>query len=174
MSYIQECANVLIERYDTRDPFEIAEKSGIKIYYSDNFKELKGMYRPILQNRCIFLNALLDEKSARTVCAHELGHDVLHQDLARIAAFSDTTVLNLKTKPEYEANVFAAALLIDEVELTNLAKEGQTLQALAEEFCCDEKLVLIRMHELNKKAQLKQVEPLFNISHIPSGAFLRD
>lgn len=73
----------LVQRYGTRDPFQIARELGITVLFCDGFGSLKGMYRVIKRNRYIFLNKDLDERMLRIVCAHELGHDQLHRKLAQ-------------------------------------------------------------------------------------------
>ena len=71
------------KRYGSRDPFEIARQLGINVMLCKNFGSLKGMYRVIKRNRFIFLNNSLDENMLRIVCAHELGHDQLHRNMAK-------------------------------------------------------------------------------------------
>lgn len=46
----------LVQRYGTRDPFQIARELGITVLFCDGFGSLKGMYRVIKRNRYIFLN----------------------------------------------------------------------------------------------------------------------
>lgn len=73
----------LVKRCGTRDPFEIAADIGVEVMFCDNFGPLKGMYRVIKRNRFIFINNQLSEQMQRIVCAHELGHDQLHRNLAK-------------------------------------------------------------------------------------------
>lgn len=72
----------LVRRCGTRDPFGIAKHLGIEVIFCDNLGSLKGMYRVIKRNRFIFINSSLSDKMQRIVCAHELGHDQLHRQLA--------------------------------------------------------------------------------------------
>ena len=51
------------------------------------------------------------------MCAHELGHDQLHRDLAKLGALQEFVLYDMSTRPEYEANVFAASTLLDEKEM---------------------------------------------------------
>ena len=106
----------LVKRCGTRDPYRIAERIGIHIYEED-FGCLKGMYRVILRRRCIFINRNLDEDTHRIVCAHEIGHDRLHRDLAQGSGLQEFMLYDMTARPEYEANLVAAAILLptDEV-----------------------------------------------------------
>ena len=78
----------LVKRCGSRDPFEIARQLGINVMLCENFGSLKGMYRVIKRNRFIFLNNSLDENMLRIVCAHELGHDQLHRNMAKTTTTS--------------------------------------------------------------------------------------
>lgn len=120
MSYIDEIANranQLTKRFATRDPFEIAENLGIHVFFTKELTTLKGMYFVMKRNRYIYINDNLDERSKRIVCAHELGHDQLHRDLAKLGALQEFVIYDMSTRPEYEANVFAASTLLDEKEM---------------------------------------------------------
>ena len=53
----------------------------------------------------------------RIVCAHELGHDRLHRKLAQANSLHEFMLYDMTTRPEYEANIVAAEILIDNEEL---------------------------------------------------------
>jgi Zn-dependent peptidase ImmA (M78 family) len=101
----------LVKRCGSRDPYCIAARLGIHIYEED-FGRLKGMYRVILRRRCIFINRNLDEDTRRIVCAHEIGHDRLHRDLAQGSGLQEFMLYDMTARPEYEANLVAAAILL--------------------------------------------------------------
>lgn len=106
----------LVRRFDTRDPFAIAEGLGIHVY-RENFKHLKSMYRVILRRRCIFINQNLATPTAAIVCAHEIGHDQLHRALAQDNGLQEFMLYDMSTRPEYEANMVAAAILLPDEEV---------------------------------------------------------
>lgn len=107
----------LVRRFGTRDPFQIAKSLEINVLFCEDFGSLKGMYRVIKRNRFIFLNRDLNEKMSRIVCAHELGHDQLHRNLAQANCLHEFMLYDMTTRPEYEANIVAAEILIDTDEL---------------------------------------------------------
>ena len=107
----------LVKRCGSRDPFEIARQLGINVMLCENFGSLKGMYRVIKRNRFIFLNNSLDENMLRIVCAHELGHDQLHRNMAKTTPIHEFMLYDMKSKPEYEANIVAAEILMDSNEV---------------------------------------------------------
>ena len=87
----------LVKRCGSRDPFEIARQLGINVMLCENFGSLKGMYRVIKRNRFIFLNNSLDENMLRIVCAHELGHDQLHRNMAKTTPIHEFMLYDMKS-----------------------------------------------------------------------------
>ena len=57
------------------------------------------------------------------VAAHELAHIVLHQSQLKIAPMKDTVLYNMASQTEYEANLFAADLLLDDEEIHKLSQD---------------------------------------------------
>jgi Zn-dependent peptidase ImmA (M78 family) len=156
----------LVRRFGTRDPFVIAEGLGIHVYQAD-FRRLKGMYRVIKRRRCIFLNAGLDEETARIVCAHEIGHDRLHQDFAKGDGLQEFTLYDMSTRPEYEANMVAAAILLpDEDVLRYIYDYGYDAEQIARAMSTDINLVALKITALRAAGH-----PLRDIDH--DTAFLK-
>ena len=104
---IQALASNIVKRFDTRDPFELCKSTGVEVFFAD-LGSLKGMYKYIKRNRFAVINENLDERTRRLVCAHELGHDLLHRDLAKNICLQEFVLYDMKSRPEYEANLFAA------------------------------------------------------------------
>ena len=150
-SYIHRTARRLIQKCHSRDPFDIAESIGIELRYINNFSELKGMYKVIERNRFMFINANLRERVQRIVCAHEIGHDALHRAFAVNNALQEFMLYDMATRPEYEANVFAAEILLDDREIFSLLKDGYDLPQIAGELRTDYNLLLIKLNEMTKK-----------------------
>ncbi len=146
---ISELAVRLVKKYGTRDPFEIAENMGVELMFCENFGTLKGMYSVIKRNRFIFINKNLEYCMQRIVCAHELGHDILHRNLAKESMLREFMLYDMKTKPEYEANVFAAEILIDTEELLkNIYEFGYTAEQTARAMDTDINLVALKIAHL--------------------------
>jgi Zn-dependent peptidase ImmA (M78 family) len=101
--YIQNVANKLIRKFDTRDPFQLCEAIGVEVFYAD-LGSLKGMYKYFKRNRFAVINEKLDSYTKSLVCAHELGHDILHQSLAKRVCLQEFMLYDMKSRPEYEAN----------------------------------------------------------------------
>lgn len=98
----------LIKKYDTNCPFKIAQEIGIHILY-ENLGSVSGYYNKNFQIKIIHINQNANEDEKRFICAHELGHAILHPD-------ANTPFLKKHTfftthRIEFEANIFALSLL---------------------------------------------------------------
>lgn len=163
-NFISEKALALISKYETRNPFEIAKALGVHILWTDEFTKLKGMYMIMKRNRFIVLNSNLDERTASIVCAHELGHDQLHRELAKLGGLQEFVLYDMSTRPEYEANIFAASLLLDESEMLDLIYNyNYDAEQIARTMNSDINLVALKAAELTTKGhQLKKLEAKAN------------
>lgn len=105
-------ARDLRKTYQTKNPYLIAEKYGIKIHEKSHGKDFKG-YTLKLDGypTMISINQEYTDLSKRVVCAHELGHALLHSDFVN---HFQVTEKNINSKVEYEANLFAVGLLCDD------------------------------------------------------------
>lgn len=146
--HIAQRARALTLRFHTRDPFAIAAELGIEVIYIDTLKRLKGMYRVIKGVRFIFLNNANPPQMNRMVCAHELGHDQLHRDYARKNPLQEFAICDMATKPEYEANLFAANLLLDDETVLTLIAEGCSTEKIASVMESDVNLVALKIDSL--------------------------
>lgn len=139
----------LVKRCGTRDPFRIARELGIEVMFCSDFGPLKGMYRVIKRNRFIFLNEDLSPRMQRIVCAHELGHDQLHRNLAKGNSLQEFTLYDMTTKPEYEANIVAAEILLDTNEVLEYIYQYEyTSEQIAFAMQTDINLVALKVAHL--------------------------
>lgn len=111
---ITKFVNELKEYWGTNDPFYIAEKYGIVVSLRNScFPDFTA--QTIKMNgypTMISINADYDDLSRKILCAHELGHALLHNNGInhyRIASSHELEQL------ENEANLFAISLLYDNI-----------------------------------------------------------
>ena len=142
--YIKSKVNKFIKQYKTSNPFEICEKIGIEVVFADIGK-LKGMYTCIKRNRFIVINENLNTYMKIMVCAHELAHDQLHRKLSVASWLKDINIYDASTKYEYEANLFAAELLVPEDKLVSLIDEGVTIDEVSKRLCIDKNLIAMKV-----------------------------
>ncbi len=159
-------AEQLIRKYHTRDPFQLARRLGIQVKYI-NTKQQKGFCRIILKQRFIFINRNMSEQMQRMACAHELGHLLLHRPLLNEKQWLlEMELFDIRNETEYEANVFAADLLIDEKELTELSLRGYDMISAASAMDVNVNLLMIRLLEMQKEGKN------INVPFRPENSFL--
>lgn len=105
-------ADRLIAACHTNDPFEVCAALDILVVEVPLAPEIRGFYQYALNTHIIYLRQTLEEPERRFVCAHELGHALLHPDSNRI--FLDTATYQVTAKFEQAANRFACHLLYPE------------------------------------------------------------
>lgn len=147
---IYRAANAAVRFSESRNPFQIARDRGIKVCYSGDFGNLLGMYTCKWKHRIIILNNRLDDYMMKMVCAHELGHDVFHRDLAKDDGIQEFVLFNMINHTEYEANAYAAHVLLDDDRVYSLAREGYDVVQMARKMGSNVNLMLIKMQEMNK------------------------
>ena len=155
----------LKNRYRTSDPFELADALNITITFK-KFDKLKGMY--YIVERCAFitLNEELDEVMQKIVLLHEIGHHILHRHLAS-TTFQEFCLYDMTSKPEMEANIFAANITLDDDDIISLARdEGYTAEQIARALYVPYPLLLIKMKDMNTRGYN------FRIPYIPRADFL--
>ena len=150
MDYILKEARRLKKMSDMGDPFEICASVGINVVFAD-IGSLKGFYKYIKRNRYVVINENLDERTARLVCAHELGHVRLHREFAKHSFLREYMMYDRDSRAEYEANLFAAELLLDDEEVMELLCDGYTYPQAAHMLDIDTNLLLIKVDSMNKR-----------------------
>lgn len=121
----------LIDKYDESDPFQLCQSLGILVLFEKFSNNLKGYF--FLQSRIkiIVINANLPKELQKVICAHELGHAILHKELAAKGTLNDLVLFDNTSKPEFEANLFAAELLISDEAVTELLNDDLSFFSVA-------------------------------------------
>ena len=114
----------LIVKYGTKNPFKLAKKLNIEILIED-LGEVRGLFKKILKRKFIFINSNLSEFDKLLVCAHELGHAILHSS-SDYQFLIDNTSLLRRSKLEDEANLFASYLIFPDEETEIEYRETET------------------------------------------------
>ena len=168
---IEARARRLVERCGTRDPLRIAQAERI-LLYERKLGKLLGFYTCIQRHRVIVLNQDLPEEQRTIVLAHELGHDALHRARAREAALHEFALFDMKDPSEYEANAFAAQLLIDTEELYDYVRLYRSdYAAVSSHFHCSIDLTLTKIAELRRCGQGELILPELPDAHFLKKAF---
>ena len=120
---IHGLAESIVKKYHTRNPFEIIKERNVILVYAPLI-DVRGFYQYFQRNHIIYIDENLSTSEKKFVCAHELGHMLMHKKTN--AVYMDTKTCFNTNKYEIEANTFAAELLIpDEIiqENCNLTTE---------------------------------------------------
>ena len=107
-------ADSLVRKYRTRDPFRIAEALGFVVIHTP-MQGIRGFYQYVRRCYVIYIDSALSDRDARFVCAHEIGHALMHRGLNRL--FMDTHTYFPTNRYEIDANRFAIDLLYDDDDL---------------------------------------------------------
>lgn len=120
MSLIRDKVKRIVKKHNSICPFEISRSKGIIINYAD-LGDTYGFYFCDSRIKFININNNLNEEEQRLVCAHELGHAVLHPK-ANTPFMRKNTLFSID-KIEREANHFAAELLIPDSKITDTIEQ---------------------------------------------------
>ena len=142
-SEIADVSNRLKEKYGTDNPFALARALRIELMVRP-LGSIKGFYKMIYRNAFIFLNRDLGRREARLVLAHDIGHHLLHKEFAAFG-FEEASLFSPVGRREYEANLFAAELLISNEAIRDLAAENYTIDQMARILHMDESFVQLKL-----------------------------
>lgn len=145
-SYITAEAKRLSEMYGA-DPYEASAALGAVVSFKD-LGSLKGAFFGNLPKPAIIINCELSKQMKQIVCAHELGHFLLHENMnfsCENITFASRSACGIL---EREANIFAAAFLIDSDKATDLLKQGYTSYEVASILNTDINLLLFLLHSI--------------------------
>lgn len=142
---VNRLAEKIKKKYKTSDPFELARSLGITVLFEE-LGSIKGYYNTFCRQKIIHINRDMTRREQRLTAAHELGHALLHPN-------TNTYFLRTRTQFsvgsfEYEANMFAACLLISDGDIEE-NRELTTAQ-LACLLGYPEQLVQMRLKALDK------------------------
>lgn len=147
---IYKKAQLLIKKSGTNDPFVIASDNNIMVKTVTDFKSLKGLYTIIKRKRVIILNGNLPYEEQKIVCAHEIGHDIMHREYAKNKVLHEYVLCDIKAKTEYEANMFAADILFDDSEIYKLACAYECdAEKIAEKLNSNADIIKIKLLNMN-------------------------
>ena len=150
-NYIYTCVEELIDKYNTSNPFELMDALGIQCE-SSNLEHLKGYCVIIYGIKFVAINENLPLQERKIVAAHELGHIILHSDRLKAAAHEDMNIYNISDKTEYQANLFAADLLIGDEEVDNLARQdGMDYFSIAKCLSTNPQLLGFKLFSMAKR-----------------------
>lgn len=139
---IPKIIDTLVRKYHTRNPFEIIENMNVILVFYP-LEEVKGFYQYFQRNNLIYIDERLSDKEKMFVCAHELGHMLIHKNANAI--FMDSQTYLNTSKYENEADRFAINLLISDDDIENNLE--YSVNQLSRLFGYHEKLIELRLQD---------------------------
>lgn len=118
LDQISDIVTKLREHFRNRDPFFLARQLNIECVFCDLSEILAFSERSSIDDPgTIYISNSLCLYSQKILCAHELGHLLLHKD-------DDNNLFSCEFNPlkEYEANYFAAHLLPQIIVYADITK----------------------------------------------------
>ena len=129
LSEILQAVSDLKERYKTSDPVRLCESMGVLLLYAPMGAEkdaCKGFYLTQSRQQAVTVNSDMELPLQRVVLAHELGHASLHRQAAGVCGFHELMMFDATSQMEYEANIFAAELLLEDEDVLSLLREDMS------------------------------------------------
>ena len=114
---ISDIVDSIKKSYDVRNLKELCRDLSIILMYSGMGKTenaCKGFFLTHSKIKTITINTDLPELIQNIVLAHELGHAILHKN-ATSHLFHEFQLFDEVSTLEYEANIFAAEMLLDDL-----------------------------------------------------------
>ena len=137
----KQMAQKLIARFQTNDPFKIADSLDYIVIFVP-LHGVRGFHQYIRRNHIIYIDNSLDDTQQRWVCAHELGHIFLHPNLNKM--FMANHTYSVQSKYEVEADRFAACLCYPPEYLYN-EFEGCSICQKSDALCLPTNLIEFAM-----------------------------
>ena len=120
LNYIISQVQGLVDKLHTRNPLDICDALGIQVLYDDLQRKLKGYYFCYAEAKVVVIDNNVIPLLRPLLIAHELGHATLHTEIAMMRGFQETDILSIDQPMEYEANLFAAELCLEDDEVIRL------------------------------------------------------
>ena len=106
----------------------------------------------------VMISSFLSDEEKRIVAAHELGHVILHRAQLKLAPMKDEYLYNMKDNTEYQANLFAADLLLEDEEIDKMSKnEDLDYFGFCSSLYSSPELMSFKLYSLIQRGQAYQM-----------------
>ncbi|GIM44457.1 ImmA/IrrE family metallo-endopeptidase [Collibacillus ludicampi] len=147
MQLIKGTVEKLIKKYRTNNPFEIASQRNILVLF-ERLGDILGYFHTYKRIPMIHINSDLNEREQRFVCAHELGHSILHRHVN--TPFLRKNTLFSIDRIEREANQFALELLIPDQVIYEFQNTNMTIYELVATYGVPQDLAHLKRKQTGK------------------------
>lgn len=143
-----------MKKYDEKDPWKLAKLLGVIVAEEPLGLEpnsCKGFYLYHSRKKHITINSQLTYGARRIILAHELGHAILHSKVKSMSAFHDFVLYDTSSHYEYEANLFAAELLLEDQVVCEKLSDDTFFFSVANELEVPAELLDFKFRILKRK-----------------------
>ena len=148
-------AERIVEKYGTRNPYELLDAIGAVTVLSDAYSSdgLKG-YSAIL-NRIMYavVNCKLRPEERRIIAGHEASHLIIHKNeimASPVQMMKDFNIFDNSGRYEREANTFLADFLVSDKDVLEVISDRDYLGA-ARELCLPPHLYAFKLHNMMQR-----------------------
>lgn len=137
---IKKKAGMLVRKHRSHNPIEIVRGMNVILIFMPLMR-VRGFYQYFQRNNIIYIDENLPYHEQLFVCAHEMGHMLLHKKANAI--FMDSRTFLNGSRYEQEADLFAMHLLICDDML--LEHSDCTIEQLSRILGYEKELIRLRM-----------------------------
>ena len=165
---IRKAADRTVRKYKTDDVYRLCKALDINIVYYPIGKHetaVKGFYTEISRIKMITLNSDLPEEIQRVVIAHELGHSILKHRNEGICRFHEYRLFDDTDRLEYEANVFAAELMLSDEAVQEVLNADTSFFTAASALGVPPEILDFKFRMLKRKGYQFADPPIYSKSN---------
>ena len=152
--YIHKTARRAVKKHGEDDPARLARELGFIVLYQNmgtDETSCKGFFIRQSKVTAIVVNGDLPLRVRRLVIAHELGHALLHAEQLESGLLGDASIFDSGSLMEYQADMFAAELLIPDDKAKRLFRAGATFYQAATVLGVPEELLDYKLRSLRNR-----------------------
>ena len=148
---LEKIAEIVIKEFgcgDDVDVIQLANQLGFEVYQTDFADNIAGKVERNSTNSRIFVNRSDIPARKRFTVAHEIGHIILHNDISKDIDFVDYRNNGKYDQREFEADNFAAALLMPREKSKKVWNEYHDIDDFAVVMGVSKRAAAIRLTNL--------------------------
>lgn len=174
MNYDYICKKVseIKRKHPVNDLEQLCEAMNILLIDQEtplSTEKFKGLFLISSRTKVIVLNSKLNSVCRRIVLAHEIGHSILHSHLAPIRPFQDFDLFGMKNQCEFEANVFAAEILLQDEEVLSVLNDDTTFFAAAQSLGVPQEMLDFKFRIMKHKGYSIMPQYVANADFLKQG-----
>ena len=154
--YVYNEVERIIDKYGTRDPFELLDAIGAttKISYKYPSDGLKGYCTILNRTQYVVINGNLDEFDRKVAAGHEAAHLIIHREQimsSPVRTMRDFNLFDNSGRIEREANFFLADFIISDDDTLDAVKTGCDYFSAARSLYIPAPLLAFKLYSMMRR-----------------------